>query len=199
MKLLGSKRSPYAFKVMVMISEKGIDCEFEGVAPSAPVVAEATPLSQIPVLIRDDGDMLYDSSVIIDYLDGVVTNPKLIPDAFEDRIKVKRWEALCDGIMGAAVAIFYEERVPESQRIAHRTKQQKKIDAGLAVLAKDLGGGKFCHEDSFSLADIACGSALVCLDFRLPDMDWRQAYPVLASHAERMSKRESFKAAGSRD
>jgi glutathione S-transferase len=199
MKLLGSKRSPFAFKVMVMIAEKGLDCAIEAAAPSSEEVAEVSPLSKVPVLIRDDGKALYDSSVIVDYLDGLTPNPKLIPKSFEDRIEVKRCEALCDGIMGAAVAIFYEDRVPESQRVAHRSKQQKKIDAGLATLAKDLGDREFCHGDNFTLADIACGSALVCLHFRLPDMDWRQAYPVLARHAERMAERESFKAANSRD
>jgi glutathione S-transferase len=199
MKLVGSKRSPYAFKAMVMIVEKGIDCEFVTVAPSSAEVAEVTPLYQIPVLVRDDGNALYDSSVIVDYLDGLVPNPKLIPEAFEDRIEVKRWEALCDGIMGAAVAIFYKERISESERVAQRSKQQKKIDAGLATLAKDLGDGDFCHDNRFTLADIACGSTLVCLDLRLPDMDWRKTYPVLARHAERMVKRESFKAADNRD
>jgi glutathione S-transferase len=199
MKLVGSKRSPYAFKVMVMIAEKGIECEFQASAPSSEEVAELNPLSKVPLFICDDGEVLYDSSVIVDYLDGLAPSPKLIPDAFEDRINIKRTEALCDGIMEAAVAIFYEERVSESGRKAHKSKQQKKIDAGLATLAKYLQDKEFCHGDSFTLADIACGSALVCLDFRLSDMDWRQVYPVLARHAERMAKRGSFKAASGRD
>jgi glutathione S-transferase len=199
MKLLGTNRSPYAFKIMVMITEKGIACELEGLAPSSAEVAEANPLSKIPALLRDDGKVLYDSSVIVDYLDGLVPNTKLIPDAFEDRIEVKRWEALCDGIMDAAVLIFYEERISEPLREAFRIKQQKKIDAGLTVMARDLGDREFCHGDSFTLADIACGSALVCLDFRRADMDWRQTHPALARHAERMASRESFKKAGSAD
>ena len=199
MKLLGSKRSPYAFKVMVMIAEKGLNCEFEAKATSSVEVAEVNPLSKIPILIRDDGKGLYDSSVIVDYLDGLALNPKLIPDVFEDRIEVKRWEALCNGIMDAAIAIFYEERVSAEGREKHRYKQQKKIDAGLATMVKDLGDGDFCHGESFTLADIACGCALVCLDFRRSDMDWRQTYPILARQAERMAKRTSFIAASSRD
>jgi glutathione S-transferase len=199
MKLLGSNRSPYAFKVMVMITEKGIVCDFEASATSSAEVAEANPLSKIPVLILDDGKVLYDSSVIVDYLDGLVPTPKLIPDAFEDRIEVKRWEALGDGIMDAAVAISHADRVPAAEQNAHKAKQQKKIDASLAAMEKDLGNGKFCHGDGFTLADIACGCALVCLDIRCADMDWRQTHPALARHAERMAIRESFKLAGSAD
>jgi glutathione S-transferase len=127
MKLLGTKRSPYAYKVMVMITEKGIPCEFDAAAPSSTEVAEANPLSKIPVLIRHDGKMLYDSSVIVDYLDGLVPTPKLIPDAFEDRIEVKRWEALCNGIMDGAVAISHADRVLTAEQNAHKAKQQKKL------------------------------------------------------------------------
>jgi glutathione S-transferase len=201
MKLLGSSRSPYAFKVMVMIAEKGLTCDFEAAATSSPEVAQANPLSKIPALIRDDGKSLYDSSVIVDYLDGLAPTPKLIPDAFEARIEVKRWEALGDGIMDAAVAISHEDRVPEAERKGpdFYAKQQKKIDAGLAAMAKDLGEAKFCHGDGFSLADIACGCALVCLDIRRADMDWRQTHPTLARHAERMAGRASFKSAGAAD
>jgi glutathione S-transferase len=108
---------------MVMITAKGIPCEFDAAAPSSTEVAEANPLSKIPVLIRHDGKMLYDSSVIVDYLDGLVPTPKLI----EDRIEVKRWEALCNGIMDGAVAISHADRVLTAEQNAHKAKQQKKL------------------------------------------------------------------------
>ncbi|MDA0262126.1 MAG: glutathione S-transferase N-terminal domain-containing protein, partial [Proteobacteria bacterium] len=192
-------RSPYAFKVMVMIAEKGIACDVEAAAASSAEVAEVNPLCKVPVLIRDDGKSLYDSSVIIDYLDGVASSPKLIPDAFEDRIEVRRWEALGNGIMDAAVGISHADRLPAADQDAQKAKQQKKIDAGLAAMAKDLGDRDFCQGDSFTLADIACGCALVCIDIRRADMDWRQTHPALARHAERMASRQSFKTAGSSD
>ncbi|MGY8991187.1 MAG: glutathione S-transferase family protein [Rhodospirillales bacterium] len=195
MKLLGASRSPYVFKVRVMITEKGIACDLEAVGPASEDVAAANPLCKIPVLIRDDGKSLYDSSVMIDYLDGIAPSPKLIPDAFEDRIEIRRWEALGNGIMDAAVAIGHSDRLPAADQGAQIVKQQKKIDAGLATMAKDLGDRDFCHGDSFTFADIACGCAAVCLDCWHRDMDWRQAHPSLARHAERMASRESFKTA----
>jgi glutathione S-transferase len=201
MKLLGSTRSPYAFKVMVMVIEKGIACDFEATAPSSSEVAEANPLSKVPTLIRDGGKGLYDSSVIVDYLDGYAINPKLIPDTFEGRIEVKRWESLADGIMDAAVAISHENQLPASERKGpdFYSKHKKKIKAGLSAMDKDLGDKKFCHGESFTLADIACGSAIVCLDIRQADLIWRDAHPGLARHAERMASRESFQTVSRQD
>ena len=195
MNLLGSSRSPYALKVMVMLAEKGITCELSDASPSSPEVAAANPLSKVPILIRDDGKALYDSSVIVEYLDGIVASPKLIPDNFEERIEVKRWEALGNGVMDAAVAISHENREPEATRKGpdFYAKQQKKIDSGLATMGKDLGDQDFCYGDSFSLADISCGCALICIDIRVPGMGWRESFPALARYAERIIKRPAFK------
>ena len=98
---------------MVVIREKGIICELDDVAPSSSQVVAANPLAKVPTLILDDGRALYDSSIIVEYLDGLVATPKLIPEKFEERIEVKRWEALGNGIMDAAVAISHENREPE--------------------------------------------------------------------------------------
>jgi len=195
MKLLGSSRSPYAHKVRVAIAEKGIACEFVEANPVSPEVAAANPLAKIPTLVRDDGRSLYDSSVIIEFLDGLSPSPKLIPEPFEARIEVKRWEALGDGIMDAAVEISHEDRTPLEQRKGPEfyAKQQKKIDAGLAAMGKDLGNRQFCFGNSFTLADIACGCALSCVERTLPKLEWRKTYPVLARHMERLAARPSFK------
>lgn len=197
MKLLGSSRSPYAHKTRVMVAEKGIACEFVETSPASPEVAAANPLSKVPTLIRDDGGPLYDSSVIIEYLDGLAATPKLIPEAFEARIEVRRWEALGDGILDATVTISHENRLPVDQRKGPEfyAKHQKKIAAGLATMEKDLGTREFCYGDSFSLADIACGSALAYLDKAMPDMEWRKICPGLARHAERLAQRPSFREA----
>jgi glutathione S-transferase len=195
MKLLGSGRSPYVRKVRVMFQEKNIAYDFVEVSASGPEVAQANPLAKIPVLVRDNGKSLYDSCVIVEYLDGLVATPKLIPEAFEARIDVRRWEALGNGIMDATVEIAHEDRTPIAQRKGPEfyAKQQKKIDAGLTAMEKDLGGRAFCHGDTFTLADIACGSALAYLDHAISKMEWRKTYPGLARLAERLAARDSFK------
>jgi glutathione S-transferase len=197
MKLLGAGNSPYARKVRIAIEEKGLPYELVAASPSDPAsgVAAANPLSKIPVLVRDDGKAVYDSPVIVEYVDGLGGGAKLIPSEFLDRIEVKRWEALGDGIADATIEIVHDQRLPEAERVGEAlyAKQKKKIDAGLAAMEKDLGSQSFCYGGSFSLADIACGVALGYLDSSLPKVDWRKAHPGLGALSERLATRESFK------
>jgi glutathione S-transferase len=197
MKLLAVDASPYARKVRIVLEEKGIAYEYVKARPSVPdsPVPQYNPLAKIPVLVRDDGKSVYDSPVIVEYLDGLVPEPRLIPAAFEERIEVKRWEALGDGVADATVAISHERRKSEDKQESAEwyAKQQLKIDRGLAAMEKDLGDREFCHGKSFSLADIATGYALDYLDRSLRDMNWRSSHATLARFAERMSKRDSFR------
>lgn len=197
MKLYGSTGSPFVRKVRIVLAEKNIACEFvlaRGRAAGSPV-PQFNPLAKVPALERDDGRGLYDSPVIIEYLDHYGGGPQLIPLAFEARIEVKRWEALADGITEAAVNINHEYREPkDKQRSAEWfAQQQLKIDRGMAVMEKDLGAGVFCHGNRFTLADIAAGYALGYLDFGMPEYEWRGKYPALAQLAARLHARESFR------
>lgn len=195
MKLLGSNRSPYFRKVRAAAIEKGVALDVVEVRANAPEVASANPLAKIPTLIRDDGRPLYDSGVIVEYLDNLGNGPKLLPAAIEARIEVRRWEALASGVMDATVSIHHENQLPEGERKAEvYPKQQKKIDAALAVMEKDLGARDFCCGDGLTLADIACGCALSYLDSNLAGLDWRKGHPALSRFAARLAGRDSFKA-----
>lgn len=196
MKLLGSNRSPYFRKVRATAIEKGVALDIVEVRAVAPEVAAANPLAKIPTLIRDDGRPLYDSAVIVEYLEGIAAGPKLIPDDFAARIEVKRWEALASGVMDATVTIHHDNQLPQNERKSadFHARQQRKIDAALATMERDLGDRDFCFGDGLTLADIACGCALSYLDSNLPDMDWRKDHPALKRLAGRLSERESFKA-----
>lgn len=195
MKLLGTGGSPYVRKVRVVFAEKGIPYDYVIARSASAEVAAANPLSQIPVLIRDDGRSLYDSVVIVEYLDGLAPAGRLIPADFEARIEVKRWEALGDGIMDATVAISHDERLPVEQRKPPEwyARYQKKIDTGLAVMERDVGAREFCFGAGFSLADVACGTALGYLDQVLPKFAWRPGHANLSRHAEALAARPSFK------
>lgn len=196
MKLFGSLGSPYARKVRILLAEKNIAHEFviaRGSAPDSPV-PPYNPLGKIPTLVRDDGRGLYDSPVIIEYLDAFGTGPKMIPEDFDSRIEVRRWEALGDGIADATVNISHEYREPaDKQRSAEWfAKQQQKIDRSLAVMEKDLGSNAFCFGQRFTLADIAAGYALGYLDHALPKVEWRSKHPALARLAQQLYARPSF-------
>jgi glutathione S-transferase len=199
MKLLGTPRSPYAWKARIALEEKRIPYTYVVAPPADPAseVSKYNPLGKIPVLICRDGTAIYDSAVIVEYLDGLVSVPKLIPENFADRIEVKRWEALGDGIVEATVLISRDERQPVSSRqsVEWYLNQEKKIDLGLARMEKDLGSRAFCHGETFTLADIACGMALGYLDRALPRVDWRKSFRGLEAHAGRLAARASFRTA----
>lgn len=196
MRLFGTPGSPYVRKVRIVLAEKGIPYEYVIERPSAPGsrIPSLNPLGKIPVLIRDDGRALYDSPVIVEYLDAVGPGHRLVPEALDDRIEVRRWEALGDGIAEATVAINHEYREPkERQRdAAWFEKHRLKIVRGLETMARDLGEREFCCGSRFSLADIAAGYALGYLDFALPEIEWRAVHPNLERLAERLAARASF-------
>jgi glutathione S-transferase len=196
MKLFGSPGSPFARKVRIVLEEKGIAHEYvvaRGSAPGSPV-PQFNPLGKVPTLIRDDGRPLYDSPVIVEYLDGIGPGPRLIPDAPADRIEVRRWEALGDGVTEATVLVNHDLREPKEKQhdAAWHERQRAKITRGLAAMEKDLGSAEHCFGGRFTLADIAVGYALGYLDFALPDVAWRKAHPALARLADRLSSRPSF-------
>jgi len=195
MKLLGSPASAYARKVRIVLEEKHIACDYVVDRPTRPEskVKDFNPLGQIPVLVCLDGSAVYDSPVIVEYLDGL-SGPRLIPEAFADRIAVKRWEALGDGIVDATVSLLLDGRREEDKRQGEefQVRQTGKIARGLATMERDLGAGEFCHGGAFTLADIACGVALGYLDQVRATLDWRKDHPCLARLAERLAARDSF-------
>jgi len=195
MKLIASLTSPYVRKVRIALADKRIEYELVEVSPWAPdtPVPGWNPLGKVPVLELDDGTLLYDSRVIVEYLDSVSPVSRLIPEPARQRIAVKKWEALADGICDAAAAIVVESRRPQRQQsAAWIERQHQKIALGVAELARDLDERPWCSGDAYTLADIATGCALGYLDFRHPDIDWRNDYPNLARHADKLAKRPSF-------
>lgn len=196
MKLLYSVTSPYARKVRIVAAEKRIELELEPVvlsSPDSPVPAY-NPLGKVPVLVLDDNTSLFDSRVIAEFLDNRNPLAHLIPLDPMQKIMVRRWEALADGATDAAVAALMESRRPQNlQDPAWITKQRGKAEHGLKALSDDLGKGKWCVNDTFSLADIALGCFLGYLEFRFEDINWKHQYPNLARHYEKLMKRDSFR------
>jgi glutathione S-transferase len=195
MKLIGSSNSPFARKVRVVLAEKKIECAFEEASPLSPDsrVSEHNPLNKIPVLVLEDGRSLYDSRVIVEFLDNVSPVNRLIPAANRERIDVRRWEALADGVLDAAILIRYEGQRPEAQRSPEWiARQGSKMEAGLAVLDRDLGDKPWCTGIDFTLADIALGCCLSYLDFRFPERDVRGRFGNLARMLDKTAERAAF-------
>lgn len=195
MKLLASPTSPYARKVRIALAEKKIDCELIEASPWAKetIVPLHNPLGKVPVLVLDDGTALYDSRVIVEYLDTVSPVSRLIPEPSRQRIAVKRWESLADGICDAAVAIVREAARPAKQQSSEAIdRQREKIERGILEMARELGDKPWCNGEAHSLADIATGCALGYLDLRHPTIAWRSAHANLVGLFDKLSKRPSY-------
>lgn len=195
MKLIGAHASPYARKTRIVVAEKKIDYEFvvENPWEATSRVSEYNPLGKIPVLVMDDGGAVFDSRVIVEYIDTVNPVNKLIPASGRARVEVRCWEALGDGICDAAISARLESSRPKNQQSPDSIKRNlAKVDQGLAAAARGLGDKPWCSGNAFSLADIATGVTLGYLDFRFPQIEWKKQYPNLAKFAEKLAARSSF-------
>jgi glutathione S-transferase len=196
MKLLASLASPYTRKVRVVLAEKKIECELElvDVNPVDNPVNAANPLGKVPTLVLDDGMALYDSRVIVEFLDARSPINRLIPEETRERVAVRRWEALADGVLDAGLLVRYEGLRDKKERSkVWVDKQVARVRRGVAVIAAELEGRNWCHADRYSLADIAVGCCIGWLGFRKPgEVDWEAEYPGLARHYRKLMERAAF-------
>ena len=198
MKLIGSTSSPYVRKVRVVMAEKKLDYQFleEDVWAADTTIMQSNPLGKVPCLVMEGGEALFDSRVIVEYLDTLSPVGKLIPAVGRERAEVKTWEALADGVLDALVLARLEGhwagRKDGERSQAWITRQLDKTHASLKAMSQGLGDKPFCAGIYLSLADIAVGCALGYLDFRFGDIDWRSTYPNLAKLQEKLMQRPSF-------
>lgn len=193
MKLYGSLTSPYVRKARIMIREKNLPGEFvvaDAWAADSPVPA-LNPLGKVPVLALDNGESLFDSPVIIEYLDSMRA-PALLPASGEARWQMLRWAALADGILDAVVTRLLESRRSAVQQSAENIRrQEEKITRSLDYTERHLGNGPWLMSDHFTVADLAMGVALEYIDFRHPH-DWRRHHRRLGSWLAGVSARPAF-------
>ncbi|MGH8846703.1 MAG: glutathione S-transferase family protein [Polaromonas sp.] len=198
MKLIGSATSPYVRKVRIVMAEKKLDFQLvlEDVWAANTTITAANPLGKVPCLIMEGGEAVFDSRVIVEYLDTLSPVGKLIPGQGRERAEVKTWEALADGLMDAAILARLEAtwagRSTNQRSEAWIERQMGKIDATLKAMSTGLGDKAFCSGIHFSLSDVAVGCALGYLDLRFPQINWRESHPNLARLHEKLLQRPSF-------
>lgn len=196
-KLIGSLTSPFVRKVRIVAAEKHIDYEWVVDVPweEQTRVPDFNPLGKVPVWVMEGGRTLFDSRVIVEYLDDISPLHPVFPKDKRARILVKRWEALADGIIDAAALVFVERKRAEQQQSKIWIERQLgKVSAGLAAMAADLGNHTWCAGNTYTLADIAMGCALGYLDFRFAgEIDWRRVHPALSEQFDRLMERPTFK------
>jgi glutathione S-transferase len=197
MKLIGSLTSPYVRKVRVVMAEKKLDFQLVLEDPwNAEVVRKSNPLSKVPCLVMEGGEAVFDSRVIVEYLDTLSPVGKLIPPSGRERTEVRTWEALADGVLDAAILARLEAtwggRKEGERSQAWIDRQMAAVTGSLKAMSQGLGEKPFCAGIHFTLADVAVGCALGYLDFRFPQIDWRTPYPNLQKLYDKLSARPSF-------
>ncbi len=198
MKLIGSTTSPYVRKVRVVMAEKKLDYQFlqENVWAADTTIAVSNPLGKVPCLVMEGAEAVFDSRVIVEYLDTLSPVGKLIPSTGRERAEVKTWEALADGLLDAAILVrlenTFEGRTEGQRSQAWIDRQMGKVHASLKAMAQGLGDKPFCSGIHLSLSDIAVGCALGWLEFRFPEIGWRADYPNLAKLMDKLAQRPSF-------
>ncbi len=198
MKLIGALTSPYVRKVRVVMAEKKLDYQLvtEDVWSADTRIADYNPLGKVPCLVMEGGEAVFDSRVIVEYLDTLSPVGKLIPATGRERAEVKTWEALADGVMDAAILARLEAtwsgRAEGERSAAWIARQLDKVRAALKSMSQGLGDKPFCSGIHLSLSDIAVGCALGYLDFRFPDIAWRDDHPNPHKLYDKLMQRQSF-------
>ena len=198
MKLIGAITSPYVRKVRAVMAEKKLDYQFvqENVWAPQTSISASNPLGKVPCLVMEGGEALFDSRVIVEYMDTLSPVGKLIPALGRERAEVKTWEALADGLMDAAILARLEatwDGRKDSERCqAWIDRQLGKVQASVAAFSRGLADKPYCVGIHLTLADIAVGCALGYLDFRFPDIDWRRDHANLARLQDKLMLRQSF-------
>ena len=198
MKLIGSVPSPYVRKVRVVMAEKKLEYQFvlEDVWAADTTITASNPLGKVPCLVMEGGEALFDSRVIVEYLDTLSPVGKLIPPSGRERTEVKTWEALADGLLDAAITARLEAhwagRTEAERSQVWIDRHLGKVHDSLAAMSHGLGDKPFCCGIHLNLADLAVGCALGYLDFRFPHIGWREDYPNLDALQEKLMQRKSF-------
>ncbi len=197
MKLIGALTSPYVRKVRVVMAEKKLDYQFELEDVWAnDAILKSNPLGKVPCLVLEGGEAVFDSRVIVEYVDTRSPVSRLIPDGNRERTEVRTWEALADGVLDAAILARLEQtwagRTAEQRSQAWIDRQLGKVDAALVAMSTGLAEKPWCSGNHLTLADIAVGCAVGYLDFRFPAIAWRERHANLGRLYDKLSIRPSF-------
>ncbi len=194
--LISATPSPYARKVRIALAEKGLPFELLTEVPwhSTTSTPRYNPLEKLPVLLLPDGSSVYESSYILQYLELKYPQTPLLPDDIDGKLAARKLEVLCDGICDAVVLTLFEKMRAGGGSLEWLARQRRKIDGGLAEMAKIVGSRQWATGDSFSLGDIAVGTAVAYLSVRFQELPWRTLYPDLALLSDRLEQRQSFQA-----
>lgn len=193
--LISATPSPYARKVRIALAEKCLPFTLLTEVPwdSSTITPRYNPLEKLPVLLLPDGSSVYESSYILQYLELKYPKPALLPGDIDGQLAARKLEVLCDGVCDAVVLSLFERMRSDGVSAPWLARQRRKIEGGVAEMARLVGERQWAVGDAFGLGDIAVGTVLGYLSLRFQDLRWRALYPDLARFSDRLEQRTSFK------
>jgi len=194
-RLISATPSPYARKVRIQLAEKGIPFELITEVPwdNNTQTPRFNPLEKLPILICENGETVYESRFVNEWVEFQHPDPPLMPRDKDGILLTKRFEILADGVCDACVLLFWERTRPDGARSKEwMSRQLRKRDGGLREISRLHGEKSFCVDDRFTLADIAVGSLLGWLSVRMSEFKWRELHSNLAGLQDRLEARPSF-------
>ena len=193
--LISATPSPYARKVRIALAEKGLPFELLTEVPwnSTTTTPRYNPLEKLPILVLGDGSSVYESSYILQYLELKHPQVPLVPKDIDGHLAARKLEVLCDGVCDAVVLSLFEKMRAGGGSPEWLARQRRKIEGGVAEMARLVGQRQWAVGEAFSLGDIAVGTAVGYLSVRFQDLPWRTLYPNLALFSDRLAQRQSFK------
>ena len=197
MKLYWSPRSPFVRKVMIFAHEVGLADRIERVRTPVAMtqpnrdLMRINPLGKIPTLVTDQGEALFDSTVICEYLDGLHGGPKYFPQSPERRFEALRWHALADNMLDNLILWLNELKRPQPQQSPEMLAAfELKIRTALDFLDNEAAA---LGKAAIGIGHVGIACALGYIDFRFPTLSWRDGHAKIAAWYETFSQRPSIR------
>lgn len=200
-RLINARPSPFGRRVAIALIEKGLEFEVTFDVPWGPdtCTPEYSPFQQLPILVTPEGETLYESGFILEWLETKVPDPPLLPADPDRRLEARHRQMLGERLMDFAQALVFEYNRPEPS--PHWIERQsRKIVGGVQALERAYGAGRRVAGNPLDTGDIAVATTLLLFDFispaglgpDLPEFHWRNAAPALTEAVERLGQRPSF-------
>jgi glutathione S-transferase len=201
LRLINARPSPYGRKVAIALREKGIayDVQYDQPWGEGTCTPEYSPLQQLPILILEDGETVYESGYILDWLELRYPDPPLLPAEVEPQIEARRLKMLGERLMEVIHTITFELQRPDPAS-AWIERQTRKVSGALDEIDRRIGSRRRAVSGPIDLGDIAVGSSLLVVDFLIANqfvpaldvLDWKRSHPGLAEYAGLLDQRPSF-------
>ncbi|MBV8884581.1 MAG: glutathione S-transferase family protein [Chroococcidiopsidaceae cyanobacterium CP_BM_RX_35] len=187
-----TQRSPYARKVRIVLAEKRLPCQLQetDIKNKSPEFLSLSPIGKVPVLVDEDGLVLWDSTLIVEYLDETYPKPAFYPSARLEKVRCRQGEELADTLTDTIVGLWYEVRKGDGAKPAVQTQHQSTIERLLGVFEQKLKESPYLLNNTLTAVDIAAVSGIGYYSLRF-GKDWQQQYPKLAQWFEQLYRRES--------